>query len=653
MSAPRSASVPVSKRSGATRSPNIIFVFADQLRAQALGCYGNTHVATPHFDRIAREGVRFQHALSTWPVCSPYRAMVLTGQYPMHNGTVTNDTAPRDGLPTMASVCQENGYATGYIGKWHLEWDRDPYVPKHRRRGFDFWASRNCSHHYFDSFYCGDTPEHIPLPGYEPEAQTQLAVQFIEQHRQTPFCLFMSWGPPHDPYTAPEKHMSQFPPERLPLRPNVAESAIVERLLGTDPTPLSERAGKRRTQWRETLGDGERFRQRCLQGYYAATKALDDCMGILLKTLDALGLRDDTILVFTSDHGDMMGSHRMISKQMPFEESIAIPFLLRYPRHVPAATVTDALLAPIDVMPTLLALGGLPCPDAVDGKDLSDAALGSRSDQQEALLLMKLLPGGNPWMANGVTTWRGVRTKRYTYARLLDRGPWLLFDNESDPYQTDNLVDKPEYAALQQRLDRLTTRLMGEADDPGADEPILEFRRERKARYAATQRTATDKTVFHLQQGDRLTRQASPPIANRPIRITASVEASGLNGVIVAQGGIGSGYSLYLRDGRLTFATRHRGPLAQISATEPLPPGRVDIAAELTADAQLRLAVNGQTVATGTAPGLIPKLPGDGLQVGADEEHPVTDYEPPNRFPGTIHAVVIVVGEPRPPEDEK
>lgn len=462
------------------RKPNIIFVFADQMRSHVLGCYGNEQVSTPHIDRIADEGARFDNAISAWPVCSPFRAMLMTGLYPMHNGTVTNDTAPKDDLPTIATVCRADGYETGYIGKWHLEWNRDPFVPKERRRGFDFWASRNCSHQYFDSFCCGDTPEHVPLPGYEPEAQAKLATEYIRQHQEQPFCLFLSWGPPHDPYTAPDSYLQQFPAEKLGLRPNVSESETVRTLLAGDPSALSDQVQKRRANWRKILDDDTLLKERCLQGYYAATKALDDCMGILLAALDETGLADDTILVFSSDHGDMMGSHRMVSKQMPHEESISIPFLLRYPREVPPGIVTDALLSPIDIMPTLLGLAGVESPAGLDGTDLADAALGSRSEQREVVLLMKLLPGGNPWIANGVTSWRGVRTKRHTYARLLDRGPWLLFDNEADPYQMQNLIDRPEHAALQRELDDLTTRLMTEADDPGEDEAVRDFRQSRR-----------------------------------------------------------------------------------------------------------------------------------------------------------------------------
>ena len=635
-------------RAGSGRRPNVVFVFADQMRSQVLGCYGNRQVATPNLDRLAGEGARFDNAISTWPVCSPYRAMLLTGRYPMANGTVTNDTAPKDALPTIATVCKANGYDTGYIGKWHLEWNRDAYVPRDRRRGFEYWAVRNCSHQYFDSFFCGDTADHVPLPGYEPEGQTRLAAEYIRAHRRKPFCLFLSWGPPHDPYKAPDTHMRRFSPADIGLRANVGEKGLVSRLLSANPVKPGTAQAKRRAQWRRTLEDDFLLKQRCLQGYYASTTALDDCMGALMAAIDEAGLRDDTILVFSSDHGDMLGSHRMVSKQMPLEESISIPFILRYPRRVRPGTVTDALLGPMDVMPTLLGLAGLPCPPGLDGIDLAEAAMGGSSDQREALLIMKLLPGGNPWIANGVTEWRGVRTKQHTYTRLLGRGPWVLFDNLRDPYQLDNLVGRAEHRGLQQRLDALTTSLMAAAGDPGNTAAIVAYRQHR--RQEALGGTVTERTVFRLRQGDTLARRDAPQIAGRSIRIEAVVEAKGGNGVVVAQGGIGSGYSLYLEDGVLWFATRHKGPLVKVHAPDRFPRQRTAIAAELSSNGLLTLAVNGGKVAEARGPGPIPKLPGDGLEVGSDALHSVAGYECPNTFQGVIHEVVITVGEGGSPE---
>jgi len=460
------------------RQPNIVTIFADQMRAHVLGCYGNKMVPTPNIDAMAAAGTTFDNAVSTWPVCSPYRAMLLTGMHPMSNGTVSNDTGLRDDLPTIAKVVKAQGYATGYIGKWHLEWNRTPFVPKERRQGFDFWAVNNCTHRYMDHFYCTDTPEEIRFKGYDALVQTDLAIDYIKQNRDKPFCLFMSWGPPHNPYNSvPDEYKQRIPLDGIELRENVSERAVVDHLLERDQP--SKRLKAQRRQSRAVLENDEQLKKKNIQGYYAHTAALDDCIGKIRAALKQVGLAEDTILVFSSDHGDMVGSHRMALKQMPFEESINVPFLIEYPRAVPRGKRTDALLSPTDIMPTLLSLAGLTCPE-VDGTDLSDAARGVASDQQDAVLLMKLLPGGGPYTINGITPWRGVRTKRYTYATLFDHGPWLLYDNQADPYQLNNLIDKPAYAALQAKLETRMRELMIEAGDPGDTSKIMAYRESRR-----------------------------------------------------------------------------------------------------------------------------------------------------------------------------
>ena len=462
------------------RTPNIVFIFADQLRAHALACYGNRTVPTPNLDAMARAGMVFDNGISTWPVCSPYRAMLLTGRHPMTNGTVLNDVGMRDDLPTVATACRDQGYATGYIGKWHLEWKRDPFVPVSRRQGFDYWAVSNCSHDYLDNFYCTDTPREIHIEGYDALVQTDLAIDYMKSHKDNPFCLFLSWGPPHDPYNVvPLEYKARIPVDEIELRENVRERDLVDFLLARDRP--SKHLADERSRRRQAYDDDESLTREILHGYYAHTVALDDCIGRIRASLSELGIARDTILVFSSDHGDMLGSHRMGSKQNPLEESIRVPLLVEYPRSVPAGRRTDVLCAPIDIMPTLLSLAGLSCP-AVDGKDLAAAALGGVTDQQDELLIMKMLPGGNPYTLNALTPWRGVRTKRHTYVHLEDYGPWLLFDNQEDPWQLENLIDKPEHRGLRDRLDERMRELMAEAGDPGTTAAVQAYLDERRKR---------------------------------------------------------------------------------------------------------------------------------------------------------------------------
>jgi arylsulfatase A-like enzyme len=274
-------------------------------------------------------------------------------------------------------------------------------------------------------------------PGYDAIAQTRDVQAYIQSHGQArPYLLMLSWGPPHAPYeTAPAEYQARYEPEALQLRPNVPQSMAAEA-----------------RQW--------------LAGYYAHCTALDDCLRDLLQTLDETGQADNTIFVFTSDHGDMLGSQGEVKKQRPWDESIRVPFLVRYPalpNWQPRAV--DGIIDSIDIMPTLLGLSGLPIPDSVEGVDFSDYIEGGDDPTDGAILLTCPQPFGQ-WTReqHGGREYRGLRTRRYTYTRSLD-GPWLLYDNEADPYQLHNRCNDPDYADLQQELDQWLNRKLAATGD--------------------------------------------------------------------------------------------------------------------------------------------------------------------------------------------
>ncbi len=471
-----------SAASGATNNagdkmPNIVFVFADQLRSHEVGCYGGKNIETPHMDRLAREGALVSNAISTYPVCSPYRGMLLTGMYPMRNGMICNDHRIRPDAPALGEACQAAGYRTAYIGKWHVDGrGRAAYIPPERRMGFEHWMALECTHTYFDSkYYEGDSQELQTWEGYDAIDQTRAAREYIQEQaaENNPFALFMSWGPPHDPYIAPEEYMEQVDPETIEVPPNFHESALADAMMASDRVNLPENFANLRRIMRGWLADDAEIRK-SYAGYLAATKVLDDCLGELFATLEEAGILDDTIFVFTSDHGDSMGSQRFFGKETPFEESIHVPFLVRYPHKIPANTVRDTLLAPIDVMPTLLGLADAPCPE-VDGLDLSAVLAGEAEDPRDALLIMCMAIFGNATIANGMDAWRGVRTKQHTYARFEDGTPWVLFDNVADPYQLENLADSSEHAELRQDLDARLDALLEQADDPEDQKTVYDI----------------------------------------------------------------------------------------------------------------------------------------------------------------------------------
>jgi arylsulfatase A-like enzyme len=447
------------------QKPNILFVFADQLRSQELSCYGGVNIKTPNLDRLAEEGLMMTNAISTYPICTPFRGMLLTGLYPLHSGISNNDHPLNPDLPSFAKACKEEGYNTAYIGKWHLDgMGRTTYIPPERRLGYDFWQALECTHTYFNSmYYDNNSKEPEYWEGFDAEAQTKAAQDYIKSRDpEKPFFLTLSWGPPHDPYIAPQKYLDMVDPMKLELRENVKEHEIADKLADYPRFIIPDKY-KDRKKRRYDLGNEEWVRNSYAK-YLAATLALDDFFGQILKTLEEEGILDNTILVFSSDHGDNLGSHQFFDKCSPYEESISIPFLLRYPKVVKDKTVSDILLSPIDMFPTIFGLAGLKHSD-VDGFDLSKVIANEEEDKRDAILLMNLTHFNNAALVNGLDTYRGLRTRQYTYARYEDKTPWLLFDNKKDQYQMNNLANNPDYIELINELDTKLEKLLKEAGD--------------------------------------------------------------------------------------------------------------------------------------------------------------------------------------------
>jgi len=418
--------------------PNILFVIADQWRAQALGYAGDPNVQTPHLDALQKESIDCVNAVSGVPVCCPARASLLTGQRPLTHGIFLNDLLLDPHAVTLAKVFGKAGYDTGYIGKWHLDGNgRQEFTPPERRQGFVYWKAMNCTHRYNDSFYFADGPEKLKWEGFDAIAQAKDAQQYLRDHAKAdkPFLLFLAWGPPHGPYqNAPAEYKAKYQEDKLHLRPNVAKEA-------------------------------EARARHDLAGYYASCTALDDCVGDLMRTLRETGLAENTIVVFTADHGDMLGSQGQYTKQRPYDESIRVPLLLRWPAGFgPQGRKLDTPINSEDFMPTLLGLCALPIPSTVEGLDFSGYLRGGKNPSDGAALISCPSPFGQFERKDGGREFRGVRTKRYTYVRDL-KGPWLLYDNREDPYQMHNLVNEPSAGKLQAELDATLTRKLQASGD--------------------------------------------------------------------------------------------------------------------------------------------------------------------------------------------
>ena len=442
---PEPAAKPAAKAptQASARRPNIIFVFADQLRASSTGYAGQEPVQTPRLDRFAAQGAVFTTAVSPLPVCTPYRASLITGRTALSTGVVLNDIPLATTETTIAHACKAGGYDTAYIGKWHLNGPdrRAPVPPGPPRQGFDHWEAANFDHNYdYSVYYEGESVEPHVWEGYDAESQTTAAIDYLQgRGQERPFCLFLSWGPPHHPYrTVPRRYLDKYDPAAIKGRPNCPEPPVDD-----------------------------------LHGYYAQITFLDEQLGRLLDAIDELGLTEDSIVVFTSDHGDMHGSHGVYKKQWPWDESILVPLVVRYPGAVEAGSSFAFPVSVIDLMPTLLGLAGLPIPKPVEGVNLAPFIRGERRDPPAAVLLANPCPFsvGDPRSPDQIPTYqgrrmeyRGVRTARHTYVQTID-GPWLLYDNEVDPYQLTNLVDDPAHAATRAELEAAMRDLMARTGD--------------------------------------------------------------------------------------------------------------------------------------------------------------------------------------------
>jgi len=407
--------------------PNVIYILTDQWRGSALGYAGNPDVKTPNLDRFSKQSVNFTNAVSVLPVCTPHRASLLTGRFPTTTGMILNDLyLPKEEL-TMAEIYKEAGYNTAYWGKWHLDGHgRHAFTPKERRQGFEYWKALECSHNYKKMPYYDHNDSNIKYwKTYSPFAIVEDVNKYLvsQANAEKPFLAMISIATPHFPHdSAPEAYKAMYPVNTLTLNPNV-------------PKQLEKRTRKE------------------LQGYYAHATATDEALGALFKQIEHLNLLENTIIVFSADHGEMMGAHgvRPWVKQMAWNESISVPFLIHYPgTNVQKEAVVNAPITTPDILPTLLDLSGIKIPTTIEGENLSNLVKKPNAEHDRAALVMNVAPFASNFKDE---PYRAIRTKQYTYARTI-KGPSMLFDNLADPYQMNNLLNKSNSKDIQAQLDK-------------------------------------------------------------------------------------------------------------------------------------------------------------------------------------------------------
>ncbi|MEX1016107.1 MAG: sulfatase [Phycisphaeraceae bacterium] len=435
---------------------NVIWIFGDQHRAQALGCMGDANVHTPQIDRLAAEGVTSTAAVAGCPLCCPYRGSLLTSQYP-HKAVPGHERPLPDDMPTVAQPFNEAGYHTAWFGKWHVDgWqERDGRavmhtVPRARRGGFETWLGYENNNSQWDTWLhghneAGEEVAHHRLPAYETDVLTDRLIDYIQRRATAeqggdgePFFASLSVQPPHDPYVAPEPWMSRHTPGQVQFRPNVP-----------DVPRVREQAARE------------------LAGYYAMIENLDWNLGRLREAIAAAGLADQTHIVFFSDHGDMHGSHGQFRKTCPYEEAVRVPFILGGPAQyrTKAGRRSPLLVNHVDIAPTSLGLAGIPVPDWMAGYDYSGHRLLGPvpDDTPDSAYLQLVEPTGHGHSTD--RPWRGVVTTDGWKYVCLEHQPWLMFNLNEDPYEQVNLAHNAAFRNQRQRLHDRLAQWIADTDD--------------------------------------------------------------------------------------------------------------------------------------------------------------------------------------------
>ena len=442
--------------------PNILVILVDDLRWDEIGCAGHSFVRTPGIDRIAHEGARFRNAFCTTPLCSPVRASLLTGQYARNHGIVdnTNRSEQSHKLTTFPSILSKSGYHTGYIGKWHMGNDDSA------RPGFDYWACMAGQGTSFDPVL-NENGTRIQHTGHTSDVINKLAVKFIHQTKDKPFCLYIAHKALHPElvqyddgsvsdvggsrFLPAKRHESLYTDASIPRRLNVTDS-----LQGK---PALQRAVKGKTPLgRKTGTDDETIRDRLRM-----LAAVDEGVGQLFDALEKTGMLNDTVIVFTSDHGYWNGEHGLsIERRLAYEEGIRIPLLVRFPSLVRPGTIIDELALSIDLAPTLLELAGVTAEQNMDGRSLTRLLAGDQPNEWRSSFLIEYYSDiVFPHVRN--MGYQAIRTPRHKYIRYKElKGMDELYDLKIDPYEMNNLIDQTEQQTVLKKLKTELSQLVSD-----------------------------------------------------------------------------------------------------------------------------------------------------------------------------------------------
>lgn len=446
--------------------PNILFIMSDDHASHAISAYGSRLIKTPNIDRLATEGMLFENCFVTNSICTPSRAVILTGKYSHLNGVpVFNHIDSTQ--PMLPKYLQAAGYHTGMIGKWHLGGNRQDRPDEGKPAGFDYWNILPGQGAYFDPVMI-EMGERKKYPGYTTDIITDLALEFLEKRpADKPFFLMYHHKAPHRNWQPDEKHRKQFENFEVPEpatfnddyagrsdAPSQATMRIDRDLTPNDlkMNPPEGLTGQALKKWKY---------QRYMRDYLACVASVDDNVGRVLDWLDRTGLSKNTIVIYTSDQGFFLGEHNFFDKRFMYEETLRMPFLIRWPQRIKPGTRSEGMILNVDFAPLMLDAAGVKVPSDMQGRSFLPLLEGrTPGDWRKAIYYRYYHPGHH-----NVAAHYGIRTERYKLIYFNKLNQWEFYDLQTDPHEMKNLYNDPQQAQTIRRLKDELMKLKKELKD--------------------------------------------------------------------------------------------------------------------------------------------------------------------------------------------
>ncbi len=450
--------------------PNILFIMSDDHAAHGMSCYDSVINETPQLDRIAQGGMRFDNCFCTNSICTPSRATILTGTYNHINGATTLATPLDNDVLTFPRLLRAHGYQTAFVGKWHLG-----QGPKHEPKGFDFWRVLPGQGLYHDPEMIDREGRRV-FEGYVTDIITDMSLEWLRTRDEArPFCLLCHHKAPHRPWEPDAKHMQMYRDVTIP-EPETFDDDYANRASAAEAATMRVARDLNRRDLKadppEGLTEAEEKRwkyQRYIKDYLRVVASVDDNVGRLLDYLEEEGIAEDTIVIYTSDQGFFLGDHGWFDKRFMYEESLRMPFIIRYPQEIEAGAINDDIMLNVDFAPTFLDFAGIDAPEAFQGQSFRPLLRGETPPDWRQSMYYRY------WMHkahHNVYAHYGLRTRRYKliyyYNDALGQPgaidetydpEWELFDLERDPHELNSVYDDPAYADVVEDLKEELHRL--------------------------------------------------------------------------------------------------------------------------------------------------------------------------------------------------